>query len=515
MERCHLYLPLVDSSGSAYAYAEVTLLDEETGTAISDPVYLEPHGGAPQQWPVLIDPAVINLWTDAPRRVTVQALLPGGGTYTRSGVDIGPAPAATVRSSNPVHVGSTEGLEGNAVLAISPDRSAAWQVLDVLRFHEHEGGAPESTVLGSDDLKDIYPSQTWIGRDPSGAQGEGSSVLGAHAYPNGPEAVVLGSGSSGEQAVVVGSNATGPASSVVLGASGTAQQAQQVVLGRNASAAAASQGAVVVGPGVQAAADGTLTVGSAVRVTEDGTVILGQGAPPDLAWLGSDPYIAILGSAVFPHYFAPRQDVVLAGAASTFGAFGAAGAYQPLVSTASITSTTPGREALLSLVSALDALGLIYRTDGAIDDELATWSQSFAHDPNLVLETGDTDGSKAGDTTRAKRNAAGPGWVTYRSTTGIRDFRARVFAYQPGGPSSALLDTEVVAEVSPDNAAWTRIPLSWQPPTATAALWYQSWAANARPVPSGMRYLRLTLQTSTDVYTPQIGRVIVRPVPST
>ena len=190
MDRCHLYLPLVDASGTLYPYAEVTLLDLETGTPIDEPVYLDPRGGAPQEWPVLIDPAVINFWTDNPLRVTVQALLPGGATFTRSGVDITPAPAATIRSEEPVRIGSADGLSSEAMLAVSPDGTAAWQVLDVLRFHVHEGDAPESTMLGQADLTDIYPSQTWVGNSPVGAQGEGSTVLGANGRPDGEAAVV-------------------------------------------------------------------------------------------------------------------------------------------------------------------------------------------------------------------------------------------------------------------------------------------------------------------------------------
>lgn len=508
MDRCHLYLPLVDSSGAAYPYAEVTLLDLDTGKPIDEPVYLDPYGGAPQEWPILVNPAVIDLWTDNPLRVTVQALLPGGATFTRSGVDISPAPAATVRSEEPVHIGSADGLSSEAMLAVSPDGTAAWQVLDVLRFHEHEGDAPKSTMLGMAELTDIYPSQTWLGRDPNGPQGQGSAVLGADARLNGEEAVVLSRGTAGTRAVVAGAASTSPASGVVLGAGGNAQQMEQVLLGRNASGAAAPEGAVVVGSGVAGAANDAVKLANNARVTNDGRVVLGNGTLPDLSWI--DWSVAVLNKAVTGRFLGARRDAVLAGASSTFGAYGTAGVVQPMVNTASVTTTTPGRTALLSLMSALDQLGLVYLTDGAIDDELADWTKSFAHDPNLVLETGDGDGSKAGDTSRAKRNAAGSRWVTYQRAAGLRDFRARIFAWQQNGPDPATLATEIVAEVSPDNAVWTSVPLALQTMTATAASWYQTWAANARPLPTGMKYLRLTLQVNPSVFTPQIGRVIVR-----
>jgi hypothetical protein len=266
---------------------------------------------------------------------------------------------------------------------------------------------------------------------------------------------------------------------------------------------------VVVGAGTAGAANDAVTIANA-RVTENGSVILGHGSLPDLSWLGADPYVALAGNAVTGRFFAARQNAVLAGAASTLGVFGVAGTVQPMVNSSGVTTATPGRAALLSLLSALDQMGLVYLIDGAIDDELADWTKSFAHAANLVLETGDGDGSKAGDTSRAKRNAAGSGWVTYQRTAGVRDFRARVFAWQQNGPNPAALATEIVAEVSPDDTTWTSIPLALQTMTPTAASWYQTWVANARPLPTGMQYLRLTLQVNASVFTPQLGRVIVR-----
>lgn len=508
MDRCHLYLPLVDSSGVAYPYAEVTLLDLDTGKPIDEPVYLDPHGGAPQEWPILVNPAVIDFWTDNPLRVTVQALLPGGATFTRSGVDITPAPAATVRSEEPVHIGSADGLSSEAMLAVSPDGTAAWQVLDVLRFHEHEGDAPESTMLGMAELTDIYPSQTWLGRDPNGAQGQGSAVLGADAHPNGPEAVVLSRGTAGTQSVVAGAAAHSPASGVVLGAGGNAQQMEQVLLGRNASGAAAPESAVVVGSGVAGAVTDAVKLGNNARVTNDGRVVLGTGALPDLSWI--DWSVAVLNKAVTGRFLGARRDAVLAGPSSTFGAFGVAGTTRPVISTSSLAANAPGRAALLSLVSALDQLGLIYLTDGAIDDEFVDWAKTFAHDANTALETGDADGSKAGDTTRAKRNAVGPGTITYRQAAGLRDFALRAFVWwQDWNPANHV--NEITVHVSTDNVTWTPVPLAWEPLTPTSNDWNQTWARNARPLPGGVQYLRITIDLNSQPWTPQLGRVIVRP----
>lgn len=320
--------------------------------------------------------------------------------------------------------------------------------------------------------------------------------------------MVLGRATAGAEAVAAGATASATDSSVVLGAATVTGQPEQVALGRAASAAAGPDGAVVVGSGVSGPAANTVTVAANAQVTSDGKVILGQGTLPDLSWVNWS--VAILGNAVAPRFFAARKDVVLAGAGSTLGMFGAAGATQPLVSTSGVTTSTPGRAALLSLMAALDQLGLVYLLDSAVDDELADFTKSFAHDANIVLETGDSDGSKAGDTTRARRSAATTGTITYQRTAGLRDFRARVFAYQPGGANLATLGTELSADVSPDNTVWTPLPLAWQSLTATAASWYQTWVANARPVPAGMKYLRLTLKTNSNAATPQLGRVITR-----
>lgn len=509
MDRCHLYMPLVDSSGETYPFAEVTLLDSVTGTPIEVPVYLEPIGGAPQTWPILVDPAVVDLWLDAPARVTLQALLPGGSSFTRAGVDISPAPAATVRTNEPLHIGSAENLNSEAMLAVSPDGSAVWQVMDVLRDHRHEGDAPDSTSLGMADLQDIYPDQTWLGGSISGTQGTGATAMGHQAHPNADEATAIGWGATADlSGVAAGSASTGYVSAVALGAGAAATKLEQIALGRNASAAAGPSSAIVLGSSVAAEA-ATDTKAKGVHLLTDGSVVLGNGLLPDLSWVGA-AYTAILGSAVVPRFFAARQAASLAGASSPLGFYGGAGNYQPILSTAGITTATPGYTALVSLLSALDKMGLVYLTDGAIDDELADWTKAFAHDPNLVLETGDGDGSKAGDLNRAKRNAAGTGWVTYLMATGIRDFRARVFSWQPTGPDPVTLATEVVAQVSPDNATWTNIPLAWQAMTATTTSWYQTWLANTRPLPGGMKFLRLTLQVNSSIFTPQLGRVLVR-----
>ncbi|MFJ4902842.1 hypothetical protein [Streptomyces sp. NPDC088727] len=510
MDRCHLYIPLLDSSGATYPFAEVTLLDSETGTPIETPVYLEPIGGAPQTWPILIDPAVVNLWLDAPARVTLQALLPGGATFTRPGVDISPAPAVTVRSQKELHIGSAEGLNGDALLAVSPDGSAVWQVLDVLKDHRHEGDAPASTSLGLADPQDVFPGQTWLGSAISGTQGPHATALGVQAHPNGEDATSIGrAATAGEFGLAVGAASNSVASAVALGAGSTATKTDQVALGRDASGTAGPNGAVAVGAGTVAEATTSVKT-KAVHLLTDGSVVLGNGLMPDLSWVGA-PSVVVLGNAVVPRFFSSRHDSVLAGPSSTFGAYGGAGTYQPMLSTNGLSSSAPDRAALLSLTSALDKLGVIYLLDDAIDDELVDWTKTFAHNANLVLETGDGDGSKAGDLNRAKRNAAGPGTVTYYAATGLRDFRSLVFAWQLSGPDPAALATELVADVSADNVHWVRIPLAWRSMEATAASWYQTWVANKRPLPAGMNYLRLTIDQNASAFTPQIGRVVVRP----
>jgi hypothetical protein len=503
-------MPLIDSSGETYPFAEVTLLDSETGTPIEVPVYLEPIGGAPQTWPILVDPAVVDLWLDAPARVTLQALLPGGSSFTRAGVDISPAPAATVRTREPLHIGSAEGLNSDAMLAVSPDGSAVWQVLDVLRDHRHGGDAPDSTSLGMADLQDIYPGQTWLGGSISGNQGTDATVMGYQAQPNADEATAIGRGATADlHGVAAGVTSTGNVDAVALGFGATASKPEQITLGRNASAAAGPNSAIVLGSGLAAEAT-TDTKARGVHLLTDGSVVLGNGLLPDLSWVG-DSYTAILGSAVVPRYFAARDAVSLAGPVNPLGFYGGAGDYRPIVDVSGITTATVGRDALMSLMAALNDLGMIYATQGAIDDELADLTKVTAS-ANVVVETGDADGSKAGDTNRIKRNAAGVGTVTYFRSAGIRDFLARAFTWhQPSNPDNH--EAEIIAHASPDNVTWTPVKMTWRPLVATTADWYQSWISNTRPIPAGMKYVRLTLGVNVQVWTPQLGRIIVRAYP--
>ncbi|MGW1436888.1 hypothetical protein ACWD7M_16755 [Streptomyces griseus] len=511
MDRCHLYLPLIDSSGASYAYAEVTLLDPKTDAPLDQPVYLQPIGGAPQRWPILVDPAVVNLWLDAPARVTLQALLPGGSTLTRTGVDIAPAPSSTVRTTRPLRIGSAAGLSSDALLAVSPGGTAAWQVLDALRDHRHEGDAPNSTVLGMEDLQDIYPGQTWLGADVGGQQGANAVAVGPGASPNADEAVSVGPGASaGLRSVAVGGGASGQASSVVLGAGATAVKPEQQALGRNADATAGPDSAIVLGAGSAAEAE-TEVKATGLHARQNNVLALGSGVLPDLSSVGEE-YTAILGNAIAPRFFAARDSASMAGTTSLLGFFGSQGGYRTVLNTSAITPATPGYTALLSLSAALDQLGLIYLTDGAVDDELVDWAKSLDHS-NMVLETGDTDGSKGGDLNRARRSATGPGTITYQVTTGVRDIRLHAFVYAPSG-TPANHQNQITVQVSTDGAAWTSVPLGWQPLQATAADWGRVVGENAQPLPPSMRYLRVHLDLGSSATSPQLGRVIVRQRPS-
>ncbi|MFD7835579.1 hypothetical protein [Streptomyces sp. NPDC059761] len=506
MERSHLYLPLVDSSGTPYPYAEVTLVDPVTGNPISEPVYLDPHGGAPETWPILVDPAVINLWCNASMRVTVTALLPGGSTYTRTGVDIAPAPSATVRSRDELRIGPAAGLDGSAMLAMSPGGSASWQILDALRFHRHDGAAPGSTVLSPSSTSDIYPKQTWIGRQITGAQGAGAVALGPQGQLNGPDATVVGRGTSTVDGTALGVGASAGSSSVAVAPGATAPGDSQVVIGRNASAAASPAQATLIGTDAVGGAGNSVQVGG-LAVTESGSVAIGQGSV-DISGLPIAEYIALLGNSVVPRHLKTRDDATIAGGSSTLGFYGSAGSSQPIVSTTSMATDAPGRAAILSLVSALDSLGLIYLTDGALDDELVDWTKTQTHDANLIFETGDSDGSKAGDVDRIRRSATGPGTLTYQlAPQELGDFMLRAFVLG----SSANLQNEITVSVSPTGSTWTPVPMTWQPVSPTAASWGQTWGRNKWALPTGMQYLRIKIDLNAQAATPQLGRVIVRP----
>lgn len=488
MDRCHLYLPLVDSSGAPYSFAEVTLLDDE-GQPIEEPVYLQSIGGAPQIWPVLLDPAVINLWTEKPMRVTVQAALPGGATLTRAGVDIAPAPTATVRTTAPLQMGPSDGLDGSAMLAVSPDGRALWQVLDVLRFHRHEGDAPDSVMLGVGDLTDVYPRQVWIGDGAGGvgsAQGSDTVALGASSVITGGGSVSLGGATAGPEAVAAGTAAQAGGDGVALGSAASADGSSQTALGGAANATPGQVGAVVAGHGATVDAQGTLNLGGAVTIGEDGTTTVGTGPAPLLDGIDAAGAVILRGDVVAPQYLGVRGDAVVGGAASPLSFYASPGGYQPLLDSTGAGSPPP---AFTSLMQALDQLGLVYRTDGALQDELADWSLTTAHDANLVLTT-DDGANHDGDTNRAKCSASAPGSVTYQLTDNIRDFSVRVFAWRA---TDASLAASVVAEVSPDGTAWTAVPVGLTPLTATVGGWAQARCTNAATLPQGSLFLRLTI----------------------
>ncbi|MGW9085972.1 phage baseplate protein [Streptomyces yangpuensis] len=477
-----------------------------TGNPIEDPVYLDPRGGAPELWPILFDPAVINVWCERPLRVTVQALLPGGATFTRTGVDIAPAPRDVVRSHEPLHIGAADGLDGSAMLAVSSDGSATWQVLDALRFHRHDGAAPGSTVISPGSATDVYPKQTWLGRLVTGEQGAGAVAAGAQGQVRGPGATALGRASAASDAVALGAGTTAGTGAVALAPGATASKDSQVVVGRNATATASPAGATVIGGSAVGGATSAVQIVDALSATEAGSVTLGR-SPLDVGWLQLSEFVALAGDTVVPRHLAAPTEAVIAGASSTLGFYGTAGAVQPLVSTAGLPTDAPGRAALLSLMSALDRLGLVYLLDGATDDEFVDWSKTQAHDANLVLETGDADGSKAGDVNRVKRNATGPGTLTYQLQPEIGDVALRAFVLG----SAANLQNEITVSVSPTGATWTAVPMTWQPVAATAASWGQTWGRNRSAIPTGMHYLRIKLDLNATASTPQLGRAIVRP----
>lgn len=509
MDRCHLYLPLVDSSGIPYPFADVTLLDMATGLPISTPVYLEPVGGNPQTWPILVsNPAVVSLWTDTPLRCTLLAALPSGATMTRVGIDIVPPPTGTVRTDRPVTIESTDGIDSSAILSVSPIGEATWGLVDALQYHRHGGDSEDSAMVGMTGYSDVYPGQVWVGSAPgapSALQGPDTVAIGAAAQVDGQGAVALGHATAAGSSVAVGATATAGASSVALGPAASATGSGQVALGKGASASAGAAKAVAIGSGVVAAAGSAVTIGPGIKLLSDGTLVLGYGSMPDLTGLSGTVFLAIVGELLMPQYARLAKDASLAGAASTFGAFGAGGSTRPILSSSGVTGATAGHDAILSLLAALDGLGLIYLTDNAIDDQAADFTLTATH-TNISLDTGDASGFYAGDTARFKRTTSAAGEVTYSVlASDIKDFNVRVFSSSP-----VDITAEVLAWLSPDGTTWTPVTLAWQPLITTVSPWVQTWCTNARPLPSGMRYLKLQIGANAATAAPQIGRVLIR-----
>ena len=494
-DRCHLYLPLVDSAGRQYPYAQVTLLDPDTLEPVTAPVYAEPVGGAPLAFPVFSDPALIDLWCDVPMRVTVVAVMSFDVTVTLVGIDFRPSPPTTLRSTTPVRLIAPQDIDSTAVLVAGLDGTAAWQVSNVFAHHNHEGDAPASVVLGPTDPANWATGEVWIGTTVGTNLDPGANEIGIGnlAVPHGIGAIAIGSSSAAQaQGTAVGSAAQAGNQSTALGASTASTAASQALIGH--SVTSATPGAVAVGSGLSAY---KLGLGSRVRDDASGNLLIGTGTVPDTTgWAG--PFIHLLNDTVIPKALGSPGDTVLAAGPALLGAYGGSGGSRVILDATGLTG------ALSSLVTALNALGFIYRvTSSTYSDAMADFTKMSAHSSNLAIDS--TSGTNfEGRATRLKRLTDVASAFTYTRPSAVTDFAAALYATNTN-PAASLTLTASDGIASP-----ITIPIGCTPAVATSGGWYRVTFYPLRQLPPGMKVLTFTLQNDTAVSSPQIGQIWMR-----
>lgn len=494
-DRCHLYLPLIDSAGNQYPYAQVTLLNPDTLEPIVAPVYADPSGGSPLAFPVFSSPGLIDLWCDVPMRVTVVAVMSFDVTVTLTGVDFRPPPTGTVRTLTPVRLNAPVDIDSTAVLVAGLDGTAAWQVSNVFNHHNHEGDAPASVVLGPTDPTNWATGEVWIGPTAGTTTDPGSNEIGigSLAVPHGAGSIAIGPSATAQgQGTAIGSTAQAGSQSTAMGAATASTAASQALIGR--AVTSATPNAVAIGSGLAAY---KLGLGPRIRDDASGNTLIGTGTVPDTTgWAG--PFIHLLNDTVAPQALRSPGDTVLAAGGALLGAYGGAGGPRAPIDGTAATG------AALSLLQALDALGLIFLITGSTySDNMVDFSQMTTHDANLVFDT--TSGTNfEGRTSRLKRNSDIPSPFSYTRPADAKTFLIAMYARTtnttPGNSISATAATSSTG--TPMN-----IPVACTPQVTTAGGWYRVNVYPTRDLPPGMRYLTFTLKNDPDVFAPQIGKI--------
>jgi hypothetical protein len=249
-----------------------------------------------------------------------------------------------------------------SVLVAGLGGQAVWQSLSA--NHVHAGDTPDSVVVGQTDPTDYLDDQVWVGFGAGAAadQGTGAIALGYGARVHDNDAVAAGNAATAsDSAVAAGAGAVSSGGAVALGAVAQAS-AQQTSL--NASQVSTEADAVLLGTNTPAGALESLN--GLVVINPDGSVRIGpSGTPPDASQLSAAPttWWIVNGMTVFGAGFTWfKKGGMVGGNAGTAGFYGAPGITQPTVDGSSLTTSAPGYPALISLLRALNSMGLINLT---------------------------------------------------------------------------------------------------------------------------------------------------------
>jgi hypothetical protein len=135
-------------------------------------------------------------------------------------------------------------------------------------------------------------------------------------------------------------------------------------------------------------------------------------------------------------------------------------------------------------------------------DELGSWSGAFDHSGKWTFDASNPQYFE-GDVTRIKRTEDTPQHVTYFEPFGIRRFSFRVNYL-------GSLDGRFAVHTSSDGSWWTTASVTPDTPVATGG---SGWTrVNLSGTTGGSpKYVRLTLQNDSRLYTPQLSRVTLEP----
>lgn len=316
MTRAHLYLPLIDSSGTVFPYASVTLYEAD-GTTLDVNTYVQPTGGNPVSFPLFVDPGVLDLWLETPARVQIVAEVANSVRIVLDGIDVLPHPPGIAQAPAPLTVtGASFPVNQGALMSGAPGE-ALFQVVDPVGTHEHAGDSSGSVVLTGESPTDHNPYQSWVGYhagENTAPASSGASALGNQADVYGSSATLLGAGqitaqpstgSAGDLATVLSSeSSTATGNSTVVGAANLTNQGRDMtVLGsvNGQTAGSVPNGTTAVGPGNVLGASGALKIGANHPTSTAGPnhTIIGAAniaQQNGLPWAGAQTPIA-LGAA--------------------------------------------------------------------------------------------------------------------------------------------------------------------------------------------------------------------------
>jgi hypothetical protein len=348
----HIYLPLVDPAGNLLTYADVTFIDVTTGLPSTAALYRTSDSLARMVAnPVTFIPGIVDIWVDDPARFDLTITGPNGYANTFRGIDLAPSPNSSAKATHYTHF-DTAPLVGRVML--SDGTTQYWDYLPQIAAHQHPGAEAGSVRLDlGDGPADTTIDQTWVGDAPGDTAANATSLSmfgsGAEVSAGTTHATLLGS-----QTHALVEDAVTPDRGVAIGHNSEVAAPDAVSLGANTG---------------QTGVDGPITLPSNSSDVMDVYIDLTQislrncifsvdesdiGTAVDIPSvpLGVTNPLWLRGDTAIPGNLVTSADVQIGASGSTVGFYGQPGAV-------TTTIVAGASDALLSLLSALQAYGLL------------------------------------------------------------------------------------------------------------------------------------------------------------